>query len=188
MVQSIPYETLCLWEIDARSHYKSNDVIKVDFRSKTVIFIKSSEMILILSYTIQNLPFIQSLDHSAGVLFNVTEDSIALKGNYLLISYWQNMNSSRNVEVSWNLLSPDSNTVNISLVLGILIPCIFICLCILCADGYYRKKNRDRARVHVAYQIMDREEQINYSYIQSNFPMRYYLSNIQETCPICFDK
>ena len=67
-------------------------------------------------------------------------------------------------------------------------PSIVISCCILSIHGYCRKIKRDRSRVNIAYQIMNREEQINETYMQNHFPIKYYLKNAKEACPICFDK
>ena len=56
-------------------------------------------------------------------------------------------------------------------------PSIVISCCILSIHGYCRKIKRDRSRVNIAYQIMNREEQINETYMQNHFPIKYYLKN-----------
>lgn len=144
-----------------------------------------NKFIVIYDIKLQGIP---NLSLEAGTLYTINAEILKLQGNYFVIAYWQNNNSSSIFDMKWRLMGDQSEPVKIALILGILIPCLLVSCCFLCVFTYYRSISKRRVAPEVQYREMNQEERIDGTYVDERLPVAYYLCIEKEVCSICFDK
>lgn len=145
-------------------------------------------MIFVIVYSIPYTDGIPKLRDYIGSLYTLNRSYIKLQGNYVVVAYWQNSGNEELFSLEWATQNSNSDSIKIYLIVGIFVPCFVLCCCVLCLYSYYRRKISRRAQAQVHYQVMNRTEQINESYIEQQLPAKYFLLQEKVTCPICFDK
>lgn len=115
----------------------------------------------------------------------ISDDSITVKGNYLLIICWYNDGESVTLDIEWSVEGSNTKS-SYKLVLATLIPCVVLCCIFLCCYSYCRRKF-SRVSPQVRYEIVNRDDLFDDSLFDSVLPIRYYLVKGDDMCPICFE-
>lgn len=89
------------------------------------------------------------------------------------------------MDIEWKVVDSDKENFD-NLLLATLIPCIGLCCIILCIYSYCRRRY-NRISGQVRYEIVNRDDLFEDSFIDSVLPIRYYLVKGDDMCPICFE-
>jgi hypothetical protein len=186
----VPFEVLCYWQLDLRSFNKNTDFVEISISDSTISvrFIQMNDMIFVIVYSIPYTDGIPKLRDYIGSLYTLNRSYIKLQGNYVVVAYWQDSENEMLFSLKWATQNANSDSIKIFLIVGIFVPCFVLCCCVICLYSYYRRKISRRAQAQVHYQVMNRTEQINDSYIEQQLPTKYFLLQEKVICPICFDK
>jgi len=122
---------------------------------------------------------------SPSTVYTPSSDSIIVQGNYLVIVCWHHRAIPLKLNIKWNI-EESSGLKLLLLALGTTLPCVFFSCCVLCIYSYCKRRYY-RTRPELRYQVMNRDEIANESFIDSVLPLKYYLVQTDEICPICFE-
>lgn len=124
--------------------------------------------------------------YSPSTIYSPSSNKITVQGNFLAIVCWYNKPFTLTLNIKWNIQDSNSSKF-IVLVLAIILPSIFVSCCFLCIYSYCKRRYY-QIRPELRYEVMNREEIANESFIDSVLPLKYYLLQTDEICPICFEQ
>jgi hypothetical protein len=127
-----------------------------------------------------------SLLYSKGELHNANLKQADLTGSYFVLIFWHPQEMQAKFGFSWNTEEKSSENIDFKLLASVLVPCFVFSLAILCGYSCFRRR-KSRRRQRVSYQVISRSDLMNDSFVDNYFPVKYYLSGLDEICPICFD-
>jgi hypothetical protein len=115
----------------------------------------------------------------------LSSDFKKIKGNYFIIVIWSQSSSSNSLELEWKTEKSEKNQM-ILVLTSVLIPCFVVSCCFLCIFSYFRRRKMISRRSAV-YEAVEMRDFCEESFFDSVFPLRYYLVQTEELCPICFE-
>lgn len=120
-------------------------------------------------------------------MYSLNMKKITLTGNYFVLVFWHSSDLFEKFKYEYKITSDGSNHIDIILLVSVLVPCIFVSLCGLCIYSYWKRRS-SIYRARVSYQIVSHSDLMNDSFVDNYFPIKYYLVNKDEVCPICFEQ
>ena len=120
-------------------------------------------------------------------MYSLNMKKIVLSGNYFVIVFWHSNDLYENFKYEYKISNDDPKQIDIILFVSVLVPCIVVSLCGLCLYSYLKRRS-SIYRARVSYQIVSHSDLMNDSFVDNYFPIKYYLINKDEVCPICFEQ
>lgn len=177
-------KSFCIWEFNLISSASKSDSINLNFNSSPPISLSNKgNSLTIISYkSTHSKP---DRNYASSTVYLISSNNVIVRGNYFLVVCWYNDDTPILLSIKWEVQGSHNNDY-FTLILATLIPCIALSCCLLCIYSYCRRR-RNQISPQLRYEVVNRDDLLDESFMNSILPQIYYLVKTDELCPICFE-